>query len=1758
MTEVLLSPLVGTILDGLKSWSLKELELAGSLKTEVASLESTLTTIQAVLQDAEEKQWKSEAIKNWLVKLKQAAYDLEAVLEDFNTEALSRSLHTDARSQVTTFFSLRNPLSFRLDVARKFKNVREKLDAIAGEKSKFHLREGVGEAEIERNEDRQTSSLVKESEVLGRADEKEKIVSMLLCNESHHDDLSVYAICGMGGLGKTTIAQLVFNDENVAKVFDLRGWVCVSDDFDIKRLTKAIVESFGGNSCGIQELDTLQRCLAEKLLGKRFLLVLDDVWNEYHDKWDRLKQALQCGWKGSTVIVTTRLENVALMMATTPFYRLGCLSDDDSWSLFKQRAFGMGMNGSNANLETIGRRIVQRCGGVPLAIKAIGSILRFRSQESEWLRVKDSEIWDLEDKGSRILAVLRLKIKEDVDGTVTCKMHDLIHDLATSIMGQECCVIEATEGSQIPKTARHLFVYNSSPSTNVMDFTTLQPLQSLILHGYDINFSNLSRYISKQKYLKVLDMGFNSSNIAFKSSKHLRYLCLHGSHVKTLPESTSFLHNLQTLNLGDCYNLQMLPKGTKNLKNLRYLDIRNCDALTSMPVALGQLSVLRKLSMFIVGKEDGCGIDELKGLALEGELSIKGLHNVKSSMEAKNANLIKKHNLRSLSLSWPVSSDLSWRVSCNESSRHQNDEEILSALQPHSNLKKLCIFDYQGLMFPYWMMDLLLPNLVEISLENCERCHQLPPLGKLRFLKVLNICRISALKYIDDTFYGDMESSFPSLEVLSIREALCLEEWTTVNGREHFPLLSSLTIESCPKLVKLPMIQSLKQLYIRGTNVTLLTPLIMNATVLTSLQISDFNELPDGLLQNQKQLDTLSVLSCSLKSSSDLLDNLSCLKYLNIQGCSIESLPAGLQNLSSLKSLDLDCDSLVSLPVNGLQGLCSLSSLYILSGNSLASLSEGLQYLTSLQDLFINGCPRLTSLPRSIQHLSSLRYLRIWNCRGLISLPDEIQHLTLLSLLDINGCSNLMSLPQGRMPPPERRCKKVRGEDWPNIVHIPSNDIFNQTSRILLCTVGSTVIVTTRLEKAALMMATTPFYRLGCLSDDDSWSLFKQRAFGMGMNGSNANLETTGRQLVQRCGVVPLAVKAIGSILRFRSQESEWLHVKDSEIWDLEDEGSRIIAVLRLSHEHLPPYMRQCFSFCSIFPKDSVMTKDKLLALWMANGFIPFFKKLKRMLMELLHPNEVSQIPKTAPHLFVYNYNISPSTNIMDLTTLQPLQSLILCGDGYFNHSNPSRFISKQKYLKVLHLGFYMSNIEFKISKQLRYLYLHNSTVKTLPESTSSLLNLQTLSLKDCGSLKMLPKGTKNLKNLRYLDIRGCHTLTSMPVALGQLSFLRKLSIFILGKKDGCGIDELKELALEGELSIKGLTNVKSAMEAKMANLIKKHNLRSLSLSWQGNRNENSHHQNDEEVLLCSLTSFNLEEVTHNWLPRISALKYIDDTFYGDMESSFPSLEVLSIRVALCLEEWTTVNGREHFPLLSSLTVDCCPKLVKLPMIQSLKELHIGETNVTLLTSLIMNATVLTSLRISDFNELPDELLKNQKQLDRLNVFYCSLKSSSDLLDNLSCLKYLDIQACSIESLPAGLQNLSSLETLDLNFCDSLVSLPGLRYLTSLQDLLINECPELTSLPRSIQHLSSLRYLQIRCCRGLISLPDEMQHLSLLSEFSIINCSNLMSLPQGVHNLTTLQALRIYGCPHLQRRCKKVRGEDWPNIAHIPFIEILN
>ena len=153
---------------------------------------------------------------------------------------------------------------------------------------------------------------------------------------------------------------------------------------------------------------------------------------------------------------------------------------------------------------------------------------------------------------------------------------------------------------------------------------------------------------------------------------------------------------------------------------------------------------------------------------------------------------------------------------------------------------------------------------------------------------------------------------------------------------------------------------------------------------------------------------------------------------------------------------------------------------------------------------------------------------------------------------------------------------------------------------------GSKVIVTTRIEKVALMMATLPIHHMGCLSEDDSWSLFKGRAFRMRRVEEKSELESIGKEMVKKCGGVTLAMKALGRLMCLKSMKSEWLSVKESQIWDLPASENSILPALRLSYHHLPPHLKQCFAYCCVFPKDCYLEMDKLIKLWMANGFIPF------------------------------------------------------------------------------------------------------------------------------------------------------------------------------------------------------------------------------------------------------------------------------------------------------------------------------------------------------------------------------------------------------------------------------------------------------------------------------------------------------------------------------------------------------------------------
>uniref|UniRef100_A0A0A9TVE4 Uncharacterized protein n=1 Tax=Arundo donax TaxID=35708 RepID=A0A0A9TVE4_ARUDO len=121
---------------------------------------------------------------------------------------------------------------------------------------------------------------IDEISVLGRGKEKNEIISKLVETDDQQK-IETNSIVGLGGSRKTTLAKMVFNDGNIVeKQFEFKLWVHVSQEFDIENLIKKLFESIGDNNPGQHALPYMSKKISETLMGKKFMLVLDDVWTE--------------------------------------------------------------------------------------------------------------------------------------------------------------------------------------------------------------------------------------------------------------------------------------------------------------------------------------------------------------------------------------------------------------------------------------------------------------------------------------------------------------------------------------------------------------------------------------------------------------------------------------------------------------------------------------------------------------------------------------------------------------------------------------------------------------------------------------------------------------------------------------------------------------------------------------------------------------------------------------------------------------------------------------------------------------------------------------------------------------------------------------------------------------------------------------------------------------------------------------------------------------------------------------------------------------------------------------------------------------------------------------------------------------------------------------------------------------------------------------------------------------------------------------
>ncbi|XP_027768976.1 putative disease resistance RPP13-like protein 1 isoform X2 [Solanum pennellii] len=363
-----------------------------------------------VLSDAENKQASNPSVSDWLNELRDAVDSAEEV----NYEALRLKVEGQHQNLAETSNKQVSDLNLCLS-DDFFRNIKDKLEETIEtwellEKQIGRL--GLKEHFVLTKQETRTpsTSLVDDSGIFGRQNEIENLIGRLLSMDTKGKNLAVFPIVGMGGLGKTTLAKVVYNDERVQKHFSLTAWFCVSEAYDAFRITKGLLQEIGSTDLKVDDnLNQLQVKLKGSLKGKKFLIVLDDVWNDNYNEWDDLRNVFVQGEIRSKIIVITRKVSVALVVGSEAI-NMGTLSDEASWSLFKRNAFENMDAMEHPELEEVGKQIAAKCKGLPLALKTLAGMLRSKSEVEEWKCILRSEIWELRDND--ILPALMLSYND--------------------------------------------------------------------------------------------------------------------------------------------------------------------------------------------------------------------------------------------------------------------------------------------------------------------------------------------------------------------------------------------------------------------------------------------------------------------------------------------------------------------------------------------------------------------------------------------------------------------------------------------------------------------------------------------------------------------------------------------------------------------------------------------------------------------------------------------------------------------------------------------------------------------------------------------------------------------------------------------------------------------------------------------------------------------------------------------------------------------------------------------------------------------------------------------------------------------------------------------------------------------------------------------------------------------------------------------------------------------------------------------------
>ncbi|KAL5198417.1 hypothetical protein ABZP36_001929 [Zizania latifolia] len=805
-----------------------------------------------------------------------------------------------------------------------------------------------------------------EPDILGREVENDCDSLIRLLERDFNTNCPLFAIIGTIGVGKTTLARKVYH--KAATMFETKLWVHVSKD--LRHLTMWSDGMFRKAETAEQ-----QALLRSYLEGKKFLLVIDDVWGE--NVWDgRLEIQAQHGSPGSRVLVTTRDERVARRMGAIHLHRVKRMNEDDGWWLLRTRAF---LEDSAGNMQDIGRRIVQKCNGLPMAIRRIGCHLRdVDPKEDDWERVYSSDFCGI---SARIRSTINMSYLElpyylkrcflycalIPEGCVIerqCITRQWIAEgfivpqknsaqrLSTTIEEEaERCYDELlgrglllpeneacdVVGSKMPHLFRSFALLQSQDENftgNPQDIgDVLKPCRLSVTHG---DVEAIRNGIRKLRNLRTILMSGSTLNDRvlsdiFQKFTHLRVLDLGNTEIECVTASLGRMTHLRYLSFANT-QVREIPSTIENLRMLQFLILRNCIHLNALPESIGRLQNLRSLDI------SGAGLNTVSFKfslmrelnCLQGFLVNPGGAQLKSGWPFRELSSLSK--LTSLQM-------LRIERELNAEGAKQ------SALREKQHLKELelcCSIDEQTTQMG---RD---KNVEDVFKE-------LAPAPSVASIKLTN-------------YYGH---EFPS--------------WLSLSG---LPLLQRLTLEGCSHCSHLPSLgqmNNLKYLAIIDSN-------------LSSTIGPELRGMPDNGMAFPKLEQLLISKMSNLKSWWGIEGDMPSLMNFRLERCpKLESLPHWLEHCTALRSLRID-------HVDNLKAIENLPAIRELEVHRNKKLKRIIN-LKSLEDLKVVHC-LLLKLVQGVPSLSTVHS----DARNSTELPQWLQPQKpfILTRLEIIGTEELL------------------------------------------------------------------------------------------------------------------------------------------------------------------------------------------------------------------------------------------------------------------------------------------------------------------------------------------------------------------------------------------------------------------------------------------------------------------------------------------------------------------------------------------------------------------------------------------------------------------------------------------------------------------------------------------------------------------------------------------------------------------------------